>query len=110
MGNLIAANLIELIFLIITAIALYFVREHLNKRLTPQDKKLLESLARAAVLYVQQTKAGEEADVKLALAVNNLVLLASEAGLEVNIPEMKVIIESQLKLLKKEFGEAWSQP
>lgn len=109
MTDAIVSNLVELIFLLITALTLYFVRTHLNKRLAPSEKKLLEQLAKSTVLYVQQTQAGSDATQKLSTALEHLVMLAESSNLDVNIVELRVLIESQLLLLKYEFGEAWAQ-
>lgn len=67
----------------------------------------LEKLAEIAVLFVQQVAKEAKAEEKFELALIAFTKAAQDRGIEVDEEEMRVLIESTLKRLKKEFGEAW---
>ena len=109
MYTAIIGHIIEAFFLIATIGILYGVR-YIRGKLTAEQQRLLEEITRASVLYVQQRYPAEAPRAKLAIAVDQAVSLLQENGIKVSEDAINVLIESNLKELKRDFGDAWGQP
>ena len=100
--------LTELAFLAATVLMFYGIR-FLKRRLTREQQQLLSELVRATVLYVQQVMPGADPQDKLNAALIAAGHLANKKGIPVKEDILIVLIESHLKTLKHEFGEAWER-
>ncbi|MDW7661956.1 MAG: phage holin, LLH family [Bacillota bacterium] len=100
--------LTELVFLAASVLMWYGIR-FLKRRLTREQQQLLSDLVRATVLYVQQIMPAADPQEKLNAALIAASHLAKKKGIPVKEDVLLVLIESHLKTLKHEFGEAWGQ-
>ena len=101
-------SLVELFFLVATLFLIVGIQA-LRKRLTREQQQLAEELVRSAVLYVQQTMPLDQPAVKLETALQAAFHLLAEKGISLEEDTLLLLIESQVKLLKQELGEHWSQ-
>jgi len=106
--NQIMAYMIDIFFLVAT-IGLLYVLKMIKAKLSREQQELLESIASAAVLYVQQTAPNAADKYKLDRALDAAERLLQERGLSVDVEAMKVILESQLKILKSNLADEWKK-
>ena len=103
----IIGHVIEIFFIAATIAVLYGVR-YIKGKLTTEQQILIDQITRSVVLYVQQQFPKEEPRAKLGIAVEHAVDLLQQNGIKVDDNVIHVMIESNLKELKREFGNEWN--
>lgn len=94
----------------------YFIIVFLKKKIGLENLKKIENeyfinqeLAKSVVLYVQKTLGNASNEIKFNEACIALSEILSKKGIILTETEMKVLIESALKMFKKQFGDAWKE-
>ena len=103
----IIGHVIEIFFIAATIAVLYGVR-YIKGKLTTEQQILVEEITRSVVLYVQQQFPKEAPKAKLGIAIEHVVDLLQQNGIKVDDNVIHVMIESNLKQLKREFGDEWN--
>lgn len=82
---------------------------------TAKMKKITEELENkreivdAVVLFVQQVYTLSDGGEKFAIAYGTIAEWLTDKGLSFTDNELKSLIESSIKLFKREFGEDWNE-
>ncbi|SDZ19710.1 phage holin, LLH family [Tindallia californiensis] len=109
----IVGHVIEIFFLLLALVGIYAGKHILTAKgviktkLSPEQFLIVKGIAESVVLFVQQKFRQKQPSEKLDLAVEHAVSILRENGINVDENVLHVMIESNLKRLKKEFGDAW---
>ena len=109
--NQIMAYVVQIFFLILSFAMLYFMRmlkAWMSAKLSKAEQELLRDVASSAVLYVQQRFPQATDGHKLKQALDKADKLLLEQGLQFDAGAMEILIESQLKVLKSNMIDVWS--
>lgn len=79
----------------------------LKKRLSIQQKEVIEGLIDLAILYVQKTMPFGDPAEKLRQAVDAFVALAQRYNITLDSEHIVYLIEARLKVLKDELKDTW---
>lgn len=116
MDNQIISELFLNIMYIIGLIFSYFIIALLKKKLGIENLKKIDheiqtnqELARLAVLYVQKSFKDVDSQTKYREAFIALSEMLNKKGIALTESEIQILIESSLKTLKKQFGNAWKE-
>jgi LL-H family phage holin len=116
MDNQIFSQLILNIAEILGLIFSYFIIVFLKKKIGIENLKKIETelqtnqeLAKLAILYVQKNFKNVDNETKFNEAYIALSEMLERKGITLNETEIKVLIEGVLKVLKKQFGDAWKE-
>lgn len=96
-------SLLYVIVMVAVPVVVKFIRE---KNKTEQFAKVLE-YARIAVEFAEKYYYAYEGEVKYKHASQWLAERAAEIGIKLTDEEIRGLIESTLKRIEMEFGEAW---
>jgi len=93
-----------------------FVVALLKKHLGVEKLKRIEAelaakqeIVDTVVLFVQQVYAAYGGEEKYKLALVRATDMMNKKGLKITPEELEILIESSVKLMKKEFGNAWKK-
>ncbi|MGI6226693.1 MAG: phage holin [Peptococcales bacterium] len=78
--------------------------KHIQEQITAKQQ-----LAEIAVRFVEQVYVDLHGEEKYTKAAEYLSTQAAKIGLTMDAEEVKALIESTLKTLKDEFGDAWDK-
>ena len=101
---------------ILGLIASYFIIAFLKKKVGLENLKKIdaelstnEEMAKLVVLYIQKKFETADGETKFNEAYIALSEMLEKKGINLTETEIQVLIESSLKLLKKEFGDIWKE-
>jgi LL-H family phage holin len=116
MDNQIIGELLLNVVYIVGLIVSYFIISLLKKKVGIENIKKIEAeiknnqeLAKLVVLYVQKYFETADSETKFNEAYVALSEILNEKGITLTETEIKVLIESALKILKKQFGDMWKE-
>ena len=116
MDNQIFSQLVLNIAEIVGLILSYFIIVFLKKKVGVENLKKIntelqtnQELARLAILYVQKNFKNADDETKFNEAYIALSEMLGSKGITMSETEIKVLIEGVLKVLKKQFGDAWKE-
>ena len=99
-------HIMEIFFLLASVLAAYLV-SYIKRKTSAEQRLLAESLIRSAVLYVQQTIPDMDPNAKLQVALEQAAVMLKDRNIKVDDTAILIMIEAQIKELKKQFGEDW---
>ena len=102
-------HIMEIFFLLASVLVAYLV-SYIKRKTSAEQRLLAESLIRSAVLYVQQTMPDMDPNAKLQLALEQAAVMLNDKGIKIDDTAILIMIEAQIKELKKQFGEDWYSP
>ena len=102
----IVGHIIEIFFVIVSIGVLYGVK-WLKSRLSKEQQELANDVIRSVVLFVQQQFPKNKPTEKLDLAVSHAIDILNENGIKIDENTIHVLVESNLKQLKREFRDEW---
>lgn len=105
-------NIIYLLILIIGTLFVAFLKKIVGTEKLKNIKELAEVkewYIKHAVLFVQQVYKDLDGDEKFNIAFSWVINLFEENSISISEDELKGMIESSLKELKKIYGEAWEE-
>lgn len=116
MDNQIIGELLLNVVCIVGLILSYFIISLLKKKVGIENIKKIEAeiknnqeLAKLVVLYVQKYFETADSETKFNEAYIALSEILGKKGIALTETEIKVLIESALKILKKQFGDMWKE-
>lgn len=106
----ILSELLKLVLIVAAGFVVALIKRSLGtekmKRLTEELENKRE-IVETVVLFVQQVYAHYDGEEKFAKAFERVAERLNEAGLKTSPAEIEDLIESSIKLFKKEFGDSW---
>ena len=109
-------DLLTQVFMLLGILLASFVVALLKKQLGVEKMKKIEAeliakqdIVDTVVLFVQQVYDAYNGDEKYKMAMERATALLEKHGLSVTQEELESLIESSVKVLKKEFGDEWKK-
>ena len=106
----ILSELLKLVLIVAAGFVVALIKRSLGtekmKRLTEELENKRE-IVETVVLFVQQVYTHYDGEEKFAKAFERVAERLNEAGLKTSPAEIEDLIESSIKLFKKEFGDSW---
>jgi LL-H family phage holin len=116
MDSEILSQLILNLIGILGLIASYFIIAFLKKKVGLENLKNInqeltnnQELAKLVVLYIQKKFETADGETKFNEAYIALSEMLEKKGINLTETEIQVLIESSLKILKKQFGVTWKE-
>lgn len=116
MDNQLLGELFINIIYIFALVFSYFLILFLKKKIGIENLKKIEAeiytnqeLAKQVVLYVQKYFKDADSQTKYKEAFIALSNMLDKRGIVLSEDEVQILIESALKILKKEFGNEWKE-
>jgi len=110
------SDLLVQVFMLVGILLASFVMALLKKQFGTEKLKEIKAefeakkeIVNTAVLFVQQVYWAYDGDAKHTKAIERATIMMNEKGLTVSPEELEALLESGLRLLKKEFGDAWDK-
>ena len=100
-------ELLSSLFVLAGTVAIGFIIAWIKRKTTVEQQKLIELIVRDGVLYAQQVFGHLDGPERLEIAMDQILSLLAERGINLDKEQVRVIVESTVKRLKKEFGEEW---
>jgi hypothetical protein len=114
--ELVLSDLLAQVFMLLGVLLASFALALLKKQVGVQKLKQIEAeltakqeIVDTVVLFVQQVYATYDGEEKYKLALARATDLMNKKGLKITPEELESLIESSVKLMKKEFGDAWKK-
>lgn len=114
-GQILNELLLNIIY-IVALIFSYFVISFMKKKVGVENLKKIETelyanqeLAKMVVLYIQKNFETADNQTKFNEAYIALSEMLNKKGISLTENEIQVLIESSLKILKKQFGDTWKE-
>ena len=94
------------IYLLLSFI-LYHVVKYLRKKIDEQHEEVLRIIIEDGILFAQQVFGHLQGEERYEEALEYISEKLKEKNIKISSKDLKVMIESVLKQLKKEFGDSW---
>ena len=114
--EIVLTDLLTQIFMLLGILLASFVVALLKKQLGVEKLKQIEAeltakqeIVDTVVLFVQQVYAAYDGEEKYKMALVRATDLMNKKGLKITPEELESLIESSVKVMKKEFGDAWKK-
>lgn len=105
-------NIAEIVGLVLSYYIIMFLKKKIgieNLKKIDTELQTNQELAKLAVLFVQKNFENADNQTKFREAFIALSEMLNKKGINISDNEIKVLIESALKVLKKEFGDTWKE-
>lgn len=109
-------DLLTQVFMLLGILLASFVVALLKRRLGVEKLKQIEAeltakqeIVDTVVLFVQQVYSAYGGEEKYKMALARATDLMNKKGLKITPEELESLIESSVKVMKKEFGDAWKK-
>jgi len=114
--EIVLTDLLTQIFMLLGILLASFVVALLKKHLGVEKLKRIEAeltakqeIVDTIVLFVQQVYSAYGGEDKYKMALVKATDMMNKKGLKITPEELEILIESSVKLMKKEFGNAWKK-
>ncbi len=114
--EIVLTDLLTQIFMLLGILLASFVVALLKKQLGVEKLKRIEAeftakqeIVDTIVLFVQQVYSAYGGEDKYKMALVKATDMMNKKGLKITPEELEILIESSVKLMKKEFGNAWKK-
>lgn len=104
----VALQALTQIFLLVATLAAGAIFAWVRKRTSSEQQSLIEKVVREGILYAQETYGDLTGQERFQKALEAITASMNERGMKVTEEQLLILIQSILKELKKEFGDAWS--
>lgn len=114
--EIVLTDLLTQIFMLLGILIASFVVALLKRHLGVEKLKQIEAeltakqeIVDTVVLFVQQVYAAYDGEEKYKMALARATDLMNKKGLKITPEELESLIESSVKVMKKELGDAWKK-
>ena len=114
--EIVLTDLLTQIFMLLGILLASFVVALLKKQLGVEKLKQIEAelavkqeIVDTIVLFVQQVYSAYGGEEKYKLALVRATDMMNKKGLKITPEELESLIEASVKVMKKEFGDAWKK-
>ena len=114
--EIVLTDLLTQIFMLLGILLASFVVALLKKQLGVEKLKQIEAeltakqeIVDTVVLFVQQVYTAYDGEDKYKMALVRATDMMNKKGLKITPEELESLIESSVKRMKKEFGDAWKK-
>lgn len=114
--ELVLSDLLAQVFMLLGVLLAGFVLALLKKQVGVQKLREIEAeliakqeIVDTVVLFVQQVYTAYNGEEKYKMALVRATDIMNKKGLKITPEELETLIESSVKVMKKEFGDAWKK-
>lgn len=99
--------LVQDVFQLLLVVGIGFLINFIRLKISEEKLTLIEKIITEGVKFAQQVYKDAGGEEKYEKAVEQITTVLNSKGLKINEVELKMLIESVLKQMKKEFGDQW---
>jgi len=96
----------ELLYLMLV-VAVFFVIRYIKQNISEYETAVIRAIVEDGILFVQQVYGHVDGEHKLQRALEVISNALDKKNLKVDEEQLRVMVESILRRLKKDYGEMW---